>query len=214
MFGTSIKISNNGLTLILRPGKESDIPAMVEGMSDQEVKRYLGRKGGVTEDIERDWMKKKAQEQDSMLWFIQPEGSEVAIGSTGLHGMDNFRNVCTSGFCIWDKEWWGKGVASLAHIARTYCAATQLNRFSILSEVCSPNIGSWKALEKVGYIRTGTQLRNHYVDGQFIDTYLYTWLNPLAISLLYPEGLPKEYVQGVEKAKDTLEKGKEYIKYL
>ena len=214
MFGNTVRIVSEKLSLVLRPAKESDIPRMTEGMSDWEVRKYLGVLGGVMEHNERDWIMKTSESKDTVLWFIQPEGVDYAIGSTALHRIDDPYNSCGSGFVIWDKTWWGKGVASLAHIARTWFAARQLNRYTIISHVCTQNQGSWRALERVGYIRTGLELRRKFVDGRFIDWYVYTWINPYTISITYPEGLPQEYELGVQKAQTAILKGDEYIHFV
>jgi len=216
MFGNTFRVVSDRLTLVLRPAKESDIPKMAEGMSDWQVRRYLGAMGGVMESNERDWINRTSESRDTVLWLIQPEGVDVdyAIGSTALHHIDDSYNSSGSGFVIWDKTWWGKGVASLAHIARTWFAARQLNRFTIVSHVFTPNEGSWRALEKVGYIRTGLELRRKVVDGNFIDAYVYSWINPYTLSITYPNGLPKEYEEGVRKAEETILKGDRYVRYV
>jgi RimJ/RimL family protein N-acetyltransferase len=183
-------------------------------MSDWEVKKYVGRKGGIIEESEREWIKKAAEREDSMTWFIQPEGDEKAIGNTALTHINNINGSCTSGCMIWDKKWWGKGVASLAHIVRTWFAGRQLCRSTITSEVYSLNHGSYKALEKVGYIQTGLQLRVRFVDGKYIDKKIFTWLNPTFVPVMYPEGLPEQYIEAVKKAEEALRKGDELIEFV
>lgn len=229
MFGNTIKVVKGNLCLILRQPRENDLPYIVEGMNDWEVMKYLGRFGAVTPDIEREWIDRTARDNDSMVWTIEVHrnsfikkiqrafGKEIeqpAIGNTGIHGFRDGNNSCSTGCVIWDKREWGKGIASLAHIARTWFAARQLGVYTIHSEVYSPNEGSWKAIERVGYTRTGTTPRCKLVDGKFIDKYTYTWINPEAVNILYPKGLPQKYAEGVEKAKITLEKGDKYVKYV
>jgi RimJ/RimL family protein N-acetyltransferase len=214
MFGNTVKISNGNLSLILRPPKDEDIPRLVKGMSDWEVKKYLGAKGAIIESTEREWVEKAAKDMDKMVWFIEPEGEEFAIGNTALTHITNLSGSCISGCMIWDKNWWGKGVASLAHIARTWFAGRQLGRSTITSEVYSPNHGSYKAIEKVGYIQTGVQLRVRFVDGKYIDKKIFTWLNPTFVPIMYPEGLPEEYKSAVQKAEEALQKGDEWIEFV
>jgi len=224
MFGNTLKVENNDLCLILRQPQQGDVPHIVEGMNDWEVMKYLGRFGAVTEDLEREWIQKTAKDDNSMIWTIQVERkqilrefqkkNEIAIGNTGIHGFRNLNNSCSSGCMIWDKKEWGNGIASLSHIARTWFAARQLGVYTIHSEVYGPNIGSWKALERAGYTRTGEMPRCKFVDGKFVDKYTYTWIHPEAIDILFPEGIPNRYKDGIEKARVTLEKGNKYVKYV
>jgi RimJ/RimL family protein N-acetyltransferase len=212
MFGAKVKILNNNISLTLGgPPTEEDIPEITKGMSDWEILKYLGRNVGTTIKEEREWMERTSK-SDSVIWFIRKEGR--LIGSTGLHHLDNWNGSCTSGCVIWDKSQWGLGVASLAHIVRTWFAAKQFNRLTIGSSVYTPNVASYKALEKVGYIRVGKELRVRFVDGEYIDKYIYTWLNPIFISVLYPQGIPSEYKSALKKAEETLQKGDELIKFV
>jgi RimJ/RimL family protein N-acetyltransferase len=223
MFGNTIKVEGNGLCLILRQPRENDIPKMIKGLSDWEVGKYLGAiRGGVTQEQKEEWLQKVQKDDNGLTWFIQPEQSEIAIGNTSIHGFRDLNNSCSTGCAIWDKKEWGNGIASLAHIARTWFAARQLGVYTINSSVYAPNVGSWKALERVGYIKTGIRPRCRFVDGKYTDMYLYTWTHPDRVSTLYPEGLPKEYTEkekknfkdGIEKARITLEKGDKYVKYV
>lgn len=214
MFGNTLKVENDNLCLILRQPREGDIPNMVEGMNDWEVMKYLGRFGSVTTNMEKEWIEKTSKDDNSIIWSIQLEGKETSIGNTGIHGFRNLNNSCSTGCLIWDKKEWGNGVASLAHIARTWFAVMQLGIYTIHSEVYSPNTGSWKALERVGYTRTGVVPRCKFVDGQFVDKFTYTLINPEAVHILFPEEPPAKYLEGIERAKVTLEKAKKYVKYV
>lgn len=213
MFGPRIEIEEGGLSLVLKPGTITDVPQMAKGFSDMLVIKYLTTTHGVTEDTEKEWMDKVARDSTKLLWFIYLKDTDFAIGSTGLHNINNHNNSCVSGFCLWDKSYWGKGIASLAHVARTWFAGTQLNRFTITSEVLEPNAGSYKALEKVGYIRTGFQPGEKFVDGHFVGKYAYTWMNPIYTNVLFPTKVPDEYLEGLKKAQNAIERGYNCIKF-
>lgn len=211
MFGNILTICNGKLSLKLRPPKEIDIPSIAEKISDWEVKKYLGRVGGVIEKNERDWIEKVSNAQDSMIWFIEKEGCDRAIGSTGVHNIDGFNGTCTSGIVIWDKQSWGNGIASLAHIARTWFVAKQMGIKTIQSEVFALNEASYKALLKVGYFIVGTNPRIKYIDGRYIDKYNLGWLNPIFIDILYPDKVPEEYIKPLEIAREALKNGDRWI---
>lgn len=144
--------------------------------------------------------------------MIVPEGSPVPVGVTSLHKIDVFGS-CSSGIVIWDQNWWGKGVASLAHLGRTLFAADYLNRLTITSSIRTVNTASFKAAVKNGYIITGVQPRSAFRQGRYLDTYNLTWLNPERIDILYPEGLPAEYREGVERARAALNKARAAVSW-
>ena len=85
----------------------------------------------------------------------------------------------TSGSVIFRPEYWGKGIASAAHKARTWYAFTQLGLHRIKSAVIQANGGSRKALERSGYTLVYTERNEQYSDGQFHHLDCLECLNPL-----------------------------------
>jgi RimJ/RimL family protein N-acetyltransferase len=152
------------------------------------------------------WYDETTRSSKQALWAIVPDGSEKMVGTTGLHDIDPFTGSCTSGIIIADQTWWHKGVASRAHLARTWYAHMILNRRTIQSQVRVPNKASLKALESVGYIVTGKYLRNSYRNGVYFDTYVLSWINPYHVSELFPNptDITKEYQHGIDVARERL----------
>ncbi len=205
MYGMNMIVSHKGLTVHLRPFCKEDISELVKYFSS--MKTHMNTMGlfGQTLENELEWYEKNLKDQDSCIWAIQPDGSDQAIGVTGLHHINDRMNSCSSGIIIWRQDWWGKGVASAAHLARTLFAADYLNRSIIRSSVRTQNPGSFKALERVGYTVWGTEPRSTWRGGKWLDTYHLTWLHPERLGALYPEGLPKKYLAGVKRASRALE---------
>ncbi len=116
---------------------------------------------------------------------------------------------------IYEKEHWGKGIASACHIARTYYAVHVLNLKTIFSAVLSPNIGSFKALRSVGYFQTGYSLAADFIDGRFRNLIRLQWVHPEYTELVFEDGIPEDLVEkinpAIELAKKALEKGKKEV---
>lgn len=219
MFGYKMNIADNGLCVVLRPATLDDLPHVVQGFSSFDVHRYTNGISAPTLDDERDWFERTRKDKETWSWVITAyhqnrNETDTPIGVTALHHVSAYHGSCNSGIVIWDKSWWGKGVASLAHLGRTLWAADELQRSTITSQVVTPNEASLKALLKVGYTVTGRYARNRFRDGRFCDTYCLSWLNPKVISLLFPDGLPKQYQCGVEKAETALEKARKIVTFV
>lgn len=212
MFGMKMTINHIDLAVHLIPLSSEDLPILAQNFNSLDVLMFTQQLFAQTLENEQDWYDKKRKSEDEVLWGIRPGESERLIGVTALHQLD-LSGSCTSGIIIWDKNWWNKGVASRTHLARTLFAADFLNRNTIKSLVRTKNPGSFKALERVGYIRTGIELRTTYRQGKFLDTYHYTWLNPDRLHLLYPEGLPEEYESSVEKARVALDLARQVVSF-
>lgn len=217
MFGNPLYVKTNGMGITLRPYKDPDksdeMARVAEYLSSLIVTKFAGRHAAVTERQEADWWKRASETKDSVVWAIVPEGFSHPIGTTGLHEIDPISGSCVSGIIL-DKSVWGRGIATLAHLARTWFAVEVLNRLTIQSTVRAENIASLRALKRVGYIPTGSMLRNAYILGHYVDTVTLTWLNPRAIDTLYPEELPRKYNQYVERARAALELAKSAVKVL
>lgn len=211
MFGINIDVCHNDVRVRLRPATKSDISEITKYFSSMKIHLYTHGLFGQTEENEMEWYEKNRKDPNTCLWLIEPEGHNKPVGITGLHGLSNQENTCTSGIIIWDSSWWGKGIASAAHIGRTYFAASYLNRFTIRSLVRTANRASCRALEKVGYTVWGEEPIDVYRGGVWLSTYHLIWIRPDMISYLFPMGVPAKYEEGIQKATKILELAKNEI---
>jgi len=79
---------------------------------------------------------------------------------------------------IWDKNYWGKGLATEAIKLGNKLAFQEYNIRKLTGGIYSDNIGSFKAYTKAGWIKEGV-LFNHYFDGKkFQDRILVSCFNP------------------------------------
>lgn len=212
MFGIQMKIRLDGFFVDLRPLFKADLPNLVTHFNSMKIHMYTSGLYAQTLENEEEWYNKTRSEKDSCVWGIQPQGSEKVVGITSLHGIDMFGSA-TSGIIIWDTKWWGKGVAKRAHLGRTLFAADYLDRLTIKSSVRSENNGSRRALLGVGYNVTGLEPRTSFRAGKFIDTLNLVWINPERVNILFPEGLPEIYKDGVEKAKIAISTARRVVEF-
>lgn len=205
MFGINMVITHKSQVVLLRPLSKNDLPTLVEHFASMRVHLYTMGLFAQTQENEEEWYEKNRKDEGSCVWAIQPEGYDLPIGVTALHGTNSRLNTCTSGIIIWDESWWGKGIASAAHLGRTLFAADYLNRFTINSSVRVPNDASRRALERVGYTIWGTEPIDDFRAGGWIDTHHLKWIHPDRVNVLFPAGLPEKYFAGVERARIALE---------
>lgn len=214
MFGVTMVVRHKGQEVTLRAFNKNDLPVLVDHFSSMKV--HMMTKGMFAQTIENEteWYDKRRTDPDCCLWAIQPKGSEVPIGISGLHELTDRRNSCVSGIIIWDPDWWGKGIASAAHLARTMFAADFLNRMTIKSTVRKANVASRRAVEGVGYTVWGDEPVADYRGGKWIDSYHLKWIRPDTVPVLFPNGLPEKYVNGVERAKMALTTAREIVEFV
>ena len=205
MFGVKMLVNHKGVKVNLRKFSKDDLPELVKNFDSMKIHLYTNGLFAQTLENEQEWYEKNRKDQDSCIWLIQPEGVDVPIGVTGLHGLTTREGTCTSGITIWDQNWWGKGIATAAHLGRTYFAANYLNRFTIRSHVRVENAASRKALERVGYTVWGQEPVDDFREGRWMDTYHLIWFRPSSVNFMFPGGVPEKYLAGIERAKLALE---------
>lgn len=213
MFGLTMRVSLKGFTVTLRPLTKADLPTIVEHFNSMKIHMFTKGLFAQTLENEEEWYEHNRKDPTTCLWAIVPEGSSVIVGITGLHNINNVHGTCTSGIIIWDTTWWGKGVATRAHLARTLFAADYLQRLTIKSATRSDNIGSFTALSHVGYNKIGIEPRTCFRAGRFLDSQLFCWINPERVNQLFPKGLPKQYKKGVKRAKEALALAREVVSF-
>ena len=139
----------------------------------------------------------------------------MPIGVTALHDIKAIDGSCKSGIIIWDQAWWGKGVASAAHLGRTLFAADTLNRCLIRTSVRSDNAASRKALERVGYYVWGTEPMSGFRQGKYISTDHLLWLHPDRRDLFYARGVypPQVIDTALYRAKTALDQARTVVAF-
>lgn len=213
MLGFGMRVELDGIDIELCAPTTELLVHVVGGMQSLNILMYTAQVSAKSLEDERAWFEKVRTEQESMVWFIRPAGSDIPIGVTALHNIDNL-GTCTSGIMIWDKTWWRKGIATRAHLARTLYAADYLNRSVIHSSARTENPGSVKALQRAGYTLWGTEVCSGYRKGEWLETAHLTWLHPDRTGMLFPKGVPELYREGIEKAKIELNLARQVVALL
>ena len=194
-FGPILRFTASELRIELAPLTKEAVSEFVShahggGLQQRSVSQYLGLSQAPTAEDELDWFDKTRADRHSLvwgIWLIEGEGvsqTRTLIGNSALTdiGQDGHTRLirqATSGSLIFRKEYWGKGIASAAHKARTWYAFQHLGLHRIKSAVIQANGGSRKALERSGYTFVYTERNEQYGDGRFHHLDCLECLNPL-----------------------------------
>lgn len=151
------------------------------GMNQLSVSRFLGQHTARVVEDEEEWFEKIRLDQSVLVWgiWIIEGGDRKLIGNSALNGItsDHIRQA-TSGSLIFRKEYWGKGIASAAHKARTWYAFHELGLHRIMSAVIQGNHGSLKALQRSGYDLVYVERNTLFTDGRLYHQDNLECLNP------------------------------------
>ncbi|MCF4009491.1 GNAT family N-acetyltransferase [Rheinheimera sp. UJ63] len=119
----------------------------------------------------------KAQLWDSngtgwLSFGISDLASTEKLGNIGLKMVDDEAKVAEVGFMI-KLDAQGKGFAAEAlKLVRDF-ALTELGLNKLVATCSVSNVGSFKVLEKLGFVREACLKKNTLIKGQLVDDYIY-----------------------------------------
>jgi RimJ/RimL family protein N-acetyltransferase len=182
-FGPIMRMKVGELAIELAPIAKEDLTAFISpGMQQASVTRYLGVPGAPVIEDEEDWYAKTRASKDGLtwgIWDVTDDRKRLLIGTTALNSMTKDHTIqATSGSMISNKVYWGKGIASAIHKARTWYGFEHMGLTRIKSAVIHGNIASRKALEKSGYALVYIERNTVFADGELRHQDNLECLNP------------------------------------
>ena len=115
---------------------------------------------------------------EGVNWGITLKGNPKVIGYIGFWNMQKEHFRCETGYVL-HPEFHRKGIMNEAmEAALAYCFNT-MNFHSIEANVNPENDGSIHLLEKNNFVREGYYHENYFYNGRFLDTAIYSLLNPV-----------------------------------
>lgn len=182
-FGPIMRFKVGELRIELEPlSKEVMSEFVSPGMQQAGVNRYLVHHAAYTKEDEEDWFDKTRADKSSLVWgiWVIEKDERKLIGNTALSEIHwTHVHQATSGSLIFRKEYWGKGIASAAHKARTWYAFQHMGLHRVKSAVMQGNVGSYKALAKSGYSLVYVERNEQFIDGKLHHLDNLECLNPL-----------------------------------
>jgi len=207
-FGPIMRLKVGELEIELAPLGREDMERFISpGMNQASVSNYLSRRTGNTLEDEYEWFEKTRKESDSIIWgiFDITDGKRIVIGTTGITGLTNEPlKQATSGVLIFDRDYWGKGIATHIHKARTWYLFRQVGLVRIKSAVIHGNVASLKALETSGYSVVYTERNTTFGDGKLRHQDNLECLNPSLEAWRQWWGSDRPTKRSVETRKRTL----------
>lgn len=221
MFGFPMQLKlHNGRFIVMRPLVESEMADVARQISSYEVCRHLEMRGAQSVEQELEWLKARYTEPNSFGWGVclaedAKDHTGRPIGMSGVRDIVNFRGE--SGVVLWDRSVWRTGIASAIHRARCYYAVNCEHLVAIDSGCDHANVGSRRALQKVGYGVTGMIYNRGYADGKVCHAYQLLWVNPTEHVWNYfwaDSQPPKKFKQARKQALEALDQASREVTFL
>ena len=164
----------SGERVYLRPFESDDIPQLLCWLNDPAVWRTLGVFLPVSEKTEQEFVEIANSGKDNIVYLAIAlhEGNRL-IGSMGLKDIIWKDRSATFGIFIGPAECRSQGYGTEATRLLLDYAFRTLNLNRIGLEVFANNAAAIRVYEKVGFVREGVQRERRFLDGKYVDQYLY-----------------------------------------
>lgn len=159
-----------GQKTTLRPlRKETDLDKCVRWFNDPDILHFVRRSFPMYYQEESEWFDNHHKKTNAIHLGIEIADSSTLIGVMGLHDISWIDRTATTGACIGEKEYWGKGYGSDAKIALLRYAFLTLNLRKIYSNAFAFNQRSIAYSLKCGYEQEAVLKDDVYSEGEYHD---------------------------------------------
>lgn len=180
-FGSIMRLQAGEYLIELAPLSREVMGEFIQpGIQSAQITKYLETQAKVLED-EYEWFDSVRQDKTSLTWgvWVVRDDERELIGTTSLHHIKRgLFYEAGSGSLLFKREYWGKGIASAIHQARTWYGFHIVGLDRIWSEVLQGNEASRRALEKSGYYVTHVRRNGKFVEGKLCHVDQLECLNP------------------------------------
>jgi ribosomal-protein-alanine N-acetyltransferase len=141
---------------------ETISPNYLQWLSDPLVNQYLEIRHNVPESVSalREFVRSVNASDNTLMLGIFSIRDNLHIGNIKVGPIDWIHRRADIGFLIGDKQYWGKGIATASIMLLINYCILNLGLKKLTAGCYEPNVGSYKALEKSGFVMEG-KLRSH-----------------------------------------------------
>lgn len=168
------KILKGGVVTLRQIEYNDCTPAYVNWLNDPEVNQYLETRWIVqTPATIKEFVKSQRENNHSILFAIILNADDRHIGNIKIGPINSHHHNADISYFIGDKNMWNKGIATECINLVSGFGFSEFNLNRIEAGTYAKAIGSWKALEKNGFIREGVFRKKVLCGNDYIDAYRY-----------------------------------------
>jgi RimJ/RimL family protein N-acetyltransferase len=162
-----------GEKVYLRPSERSDLDDFVRWFNDADTMRYLAMRAPMGRAAEERWfdgmLERQGKRDYHFVICLLEDGR--AIGTIGLHEVDQESGSAGFGIAIGEKAEWDKGYGTDALNAIADFGFGELRLERIWLDVYEANVRAQRSYDKAGFTREGTMRHALFKHGDFADVH-------------------------------------------
>ena len=161
-----------GHSINLLPTTSEHVGIYIKWENNPKVRKYSRNVIPITSEEQKKVLE-DAKVNKRIIFEIWHKEDKKSIGFAELDDIDWINRRTELGLLIGEPEYWNKGLATEAGKLLVNYGFKELNLNKIFTAIFSPNIGSWRCVEKIGMTREATLKNHEYIDGAYVDDYKY-----------------------------------------
>lgn len=161
-----------GTHIILTPLNSDHVDLYFRWQNDVDIRTYFGNSVPMLKSSIQELVSKKDHSTINFeIWHIE---DKKPIGMAKISGINWIRRKCSIGGLIGEKSYWGQGLATeLTQILVDYIFG-ELNLNKVAALIYSPNIGSIKCAERLGFQLEAKIKDAGYFKGEYCEDLYYS----------------------------------------
>lgn len=162
----------DGFKTRLRLYTEDDLEAVLDGVNKPHLQKHVMMAGPLSRAQQKKWLEGAMEPDQHNKVFAVEAWDGALLGSMGLHKIDLFHGMATTGALFFNEAYFGRGYGTDAKFALLNWAFNTLPLRKVVSEVKATNPRSKAYQEKNGYTCIGTFEKHLFVEGEYVDVHL------------------------------------------
>jgi len=114
--------------------------------------------------------------KDQVSFEIWHKKDKKSVGFGEVSDINWYEQQAYLGLLIGEPDYWGQKIGEEATSLLVEYAFNELNLFKLKASIIVVNKGSWRCAEKNGFIREAMFKKDTYVNGEYLDNYIYSLL--------------------------------------
>ena len=163
--------------LFLTPLNESDLDSLYVWQNCPSLRDLtMGFRFPIQMETVKEWMRDIREENSKSRVIYAIRVKNELVGTVSLHSIDRFQRKSLFGIYIGNHNQRAKGVGFISTCLILDYAFNGLDFRKVSLEVIEKNPTAIALYERIGFKKEGTKRKEYYIDGDYIDTHIYSML--------------------------------------
>jgi len=165
---------NDWGNVYLTPLNETDIGLIFDWQNSPSLRDLtMGFRYPIQLDTVKDWLKTVKEQNSTSRVVFAIRLKNALVGTISLHSIEQYQRKSLFGIYIGNTTHRNKGIGFVSTCLILDYAFNGLDFRKVSLEVIENNPSAIALYERIGFKKEGAKRQEYFVDGKYIDTYMY-----------------------------------------